>query len=60
MPEGLETFDQAMSRANGVTFVEVVWAELLVGSGAVQHVVSSGKDRIGDRDQRALGTAQCS
>lgn len=58
MPECFEAFDQAMSRANGVAFVEVVLAEVLIGSGPVEHVVASGKDRIGDRDQRALGTAQ--
>jgi hypothetical protein len=25
----------------------------------VEQVVAGGKDGIGDRDQRALGTAQC-
>ena len=59
MPECFEAFNQAMGRANGVAFVEVVRAKILVGGGPVEHVVSGGKDRIGDRDQCALGTAQC-
>ena len=56
MPECFEAFDQAMGR---VAFVEVVRAEILVGGGPVEHVVAGGKDRIGDRDQRAFGAAQC-
>ena len=59
MPECFEAFDQAMGGANGVAFVEVVRAEILVGGGPVEQVVAGGKDGIGDRDQRALGTAQC-
>jgi hypothetical protein len=47
----LEAFDQAMGRANGVAFVEVVRAEILVGSGPVEHVLAGGKDRIGDEDE---------
>jgi hypothetical protein len=59
VPEYFEAFDQAMGRANGVAFVELVRAEILVGGGPVEHVVAGGKDRIGDRDQRAFGTAHC-
>ncbi len=60
MPECFEAFEQAMGHANGVAFVEVVRAEILVGGGGpVEHVAAGGKDRIGDRDQRKLGTAQC-
>jgi hypothetical protein len=59
VPECFDAFDQAMGRANGVALVEVVRAEILVGGGGpVEHVVAGGKDRIGDRDQRELGTAQ--
>jgi hypothetical protein len=56
VPDCFEAFDQAMGR---VAFVEVVRAEILVGGGPVEHVVAGGKDRIGDRDQRAFGAAQC-
>ena len=53
MPECFEAFEQAMGRANGVAFVEVVRAEILVGGGGpVEHVAAGAKDRIGDRDQR--------
>jgi len=31
--ERFETFDQAMGRANGVAFVEVIGTEILVGGG---------------------------
>jgi hypothetical protein len=60
VPECFEAFDQAMGRSNGVAFIEVVRAELLVCGSALQHVVTGGKDRTGDGDQCALGTAQCS
>ena len=59
MPERFEAFNQATGRSNGVAFVEVVRAELLVYGGPLQHVVASSKDRIGDGDERALRTAQC-
>jgi len=49
-----------MGRSNGVAFVEVLRAELLVGGGALQHIVTGGKDRTSDGNQGTLGTSQCS
>ena len=60
MPECFEAFDQATGRSNGVAFVVVVGTQVLVGGGPLQHVVASGKDGIGDGDERTLRTAQCS
>src|ERR1700746_1463139 len=42
MPECFEAFNQAMGSSNGVAFVEVVRAKILVGGGPVEHVVSGG------------------
>jgi len=58
VPECFEAFNQAMGGPNGVAFVEVVRAEILVGGAPLQHIVAGGKDGTGHSDQRPLGTAQ--
>ena len=58
MPECFEAFNQAMGSSNGVAFVEIVRAELLVSGGALQHVVTGGKDRTSDGNQGTLGASQ--